>query len=213
LNLALLFVGGKIRVPPRPTEVARAMGNNSAVIYSFLLYVLYVLLPLIPAVLIFRLFPETKVTVSGPLQNLTVNATGAFAGYVVTVALGFFLVQNVEQQIQWTRIYPVQGIITDIDQYKVFDSDRFYARYVRDGSLASGYDNFVVLLDHPVKNSEKVLLKYWDQKESSGVGAPPQSHDIALELSPSTSLQRFQLQLDGDQPRVVPEGAVTAAFR
>lgn len=32
------------------------MGNNTAVIYSFLLYVVYVLLPLIPAILIFKLF-------------------------------------------------------------------------------------------------------------------------------------------------------------
>src|SRR5204863_7131339 len=99
------------------------MAYDPAVIYSFCLYVLYVLLPLIPAILIFRLFPETKVTVSGPLQNLTVNATGAFAAYVVTVALGFFLVSNVEAQIGYSRHYPVEGVIVDLGQNQVIDSD------------------------------------------------------------------------------------------
>ena len=86
------------------------MPYDLAVVYSLCLYVLYVLLPLIPAILIFRLFPETKVAVAGPLQNLTLNATGAFAAYVVTVALGFVLVQSVEAQIISTRRYAVEGI-------------------------------------------------------------------------------------------------------
>jgi hypothetical protein len=89
--------------------------NGAAVLYSFGLYILYVLLPIVPAVVLFRLFPDTKVAVSGPLQNLTLNATGAFAAYVVTVGLGYFVVQNVEDQIKelttakvWTVEVPVQ---------------------------------------------------------------------------------------------------------
>jgi hypothetical protein len=63
-----------------------------AVALSLLLYVFYVLLPVGPAVIIYRLFPETKVALHGPFQNFTLNATGAFAAYVVTVGLGYFLV-------------------------------------------------------------------------------------------------------------------------
>lgn len=91
-----------------------AMDNN-AVLYAFGLYVLYVLLPIVPAAILFRMFPDTKVTVSGPLQNLTLNATGAFAAYVVTVGLGYFVVQNVNNRINdltaakvWTVSVPIQ---------------------------------------------------------------------------------------------------------
>jgi hypothetical protein len=89
---------------------------SDGIVYSFLLYVLYVLVPIIPAAVIFRMFPDTKVAVSGPLQNLTFNATGAFAAYVVTVALGYALIQNVERQIElaqaanWTVAVPVKFV-------------------------------------------------------------------------------------------------------
>jgi hypothetical protein len=49
--------------------------------------VFWVLLPLIPAVLIYRLFPDTSVAISGPLAGLTVRATGAFAGYLIVLAI------------------------------------------------------------------------------------------------------------------------------
>ena len=68
--------------------------NVAAVLLSFGLYVLYVLLPVVPAVLIYRMFPDTKVAVSGPLAKLTMRSTGAFAAYVIVVVLGFFLVEN-----------------------------------------------------------------------------------------------------------------------
>lgn len=68
--------------------------NVISVLLSLLLYVLYVLLPMIPSIVIYRMFPDTKVTASGVLSNLNFKTTGAFAAYVVTVFLGFFLVQN-----------------------------------------------------------------------------------------------------------------------
>ena len=90
-----------------------------AVLYAFGLYVLYVLLPIIPAAVLFRLFPDTKVAVSGPLQNLTLNSTGAFGGYVVTAFLSFFVVQDVRAQINdlstdkvWRVTVPVQLVDT-----------------------------------------------------------------------------------------------------
>ena len=189
------------------------MGNNAAVTYSFLLYVLYVLLPLVPAILIFKLFPESKVTVSGPLQNLTINATGAFAGYVVTVALGFFLVRNVEAQIEWTRNYAVEGVITDLAENQAFNSDQFYSRYSSETSDAGGkFANrdyhFVLLLNHPVVKPETVWLNYWDDLNGpGGIGAPPTPRSIPMELSATNSTQRFRLQGHGDQVVVVHETA------
>jgi len=70
-----------------------------AVALSLLLYVLYVFLPVGPAVIIYRLFPETKVALQGPFQNFTLNATGAFAAYIVTAGLGYFLVVDTTQLI------------------------------------------------------------------------------------------------------------------
>lgn len=70
-----------------------------ALISSFVLYAVFVLLPMVPAIKIYQLFPDTKVGISGPLQGLTVKATGAFAAYVVTSLLGFFLIQHIQNQI------------------------------------------------------------------------------------------------------------------
>ncbi len=70
-----------------------------AVVLSFALYTIFVLLPMVPAIKIYRLFPDTKVGISGPLQGLSVKATGAFAAYVVTALLGFFLIQNAQHLI------------------------------------------------------------------------------------------------------------------
>lgn len=67
---------------------------------TFLLYILYVLLPLVPAVIIFKMFPSSSVTISGPLSNLTINATGAFAAYVATVILGFWVVTETNERIE-----------------------------------------------------------------------------------------------------------------
>ena len=57
--------------------------STSAVLYSFLLLVSFVLLPLIPSVVIYWLFPDTKVAASGPFANLTLKASGAFAAYLI----------------------------------------------------------------------------------------------------------------------------------
>lgn len=69
------------------------------VIFSFALYVLYVLLPMIPALVIYKLFPDTKISANGKLSGWDLKTTGAFGGYVITVVLGYFLVQNTQQLI------------------------------------------------------------------------------------------------------------------
>jgi len=73
--------------------------NTAAVLFAFLLYLLFVLLPLVPTVLIYKFFPEEKVTATGVFSNFRFNATGAFAAYVVTVFLGYFLVTKIHKQI------------------------------------------------------------------------------------------------------------------
>lgn len=65
-----------------------------------LLHALWVLLPLVPAVLIYHLFPDSKVGVSGPLANLTVRASGAFAGYLIVFLVTTPLVNRSEDTIR-----------------------------------------------------------------------------------------------------------------
>jgi hypothetical protein len=187
------------------------MANSDPVLYSFGLWILYVLLPLIPAVVIFKLFPDTKVTVSGPLQNLTVNATGAFAAYVVTVALGFVPVNNAVTQITVSRDYPYEGVIVDLGDNQDIDSDQFYSRSViasTNGAHQTRDYRFVLLLKHPVdkNNPQRVLLKYWEGNAPSGLGSPPASTIVPMELVATDSFpQRFRLQIQNNQPKVVPE--------
>jgi hypothetical protein len=51
------------------------------------LLLVWVLLPLLPAILIYWLFPDTKVTASGPLAELTVAASGAFAAFLIVLVV------------------------------------------------------------------------------------------------------------------------------
>jgi hypothetical protein len=181
--------------------------NNPAVAYSFLLYALYVCLPLVPAVLIFRMFPDSKVSVSGPLQNFTVNATGAFAAYVVTVALGFFLVQYIEAQISSTRLYAVEGVFLDLGKNQYVGSDHFYSQYAPVGidpsqMPSSRNYNFVILLNHPIVTSETVFLQYWEISSVGGLGTPA-SKSVKLILKESSSEQRFRLQVKSDEVTAV----------
>jgi hypothetical protein len=84
------------------------------VIYLVGLYTAWVVLPLIPAVLTFWLFPNTTVTASGPLANLTVNATGAFAAYLIVFLVSIPLVNHVKTTIDghqrqyWTIRIPIK---------------------------------------------------------------------------------------------------------
>jgi hypothetical protein len=47
----------------------------------------WVALPLLPAVLIYRLFPNAPLVVTGPLAGLTVKTGGAFAAYLIIFLL------------------------------------------------------------------------------------------------------------------------------
>ena len=197
-----------------PSYFRAIVSHDSTVTYSFILYALYVCLPLVPAILIFWLFPDSKVAVSGPLQNFTVNATGAFAAYVVTVLLGFFLVKYIETIITESRLYAVEGVFLDLGKNQYVGSDHFYSH-----DLFAGIDprsmppirnyNFVVLLDHPIPTTETetVWLQYWEVSAPSGLGSVPASKSVPLILKGSSSTQVFRLQVQGDDVKVVQANA------
>jgi hypothetical protein len=80
----------------------------------FGIYAIYVLLPIIPTVVIYKLFPDSTVSIGGMVQGLRLNATGAFGAYVATVLLGTWIaksavgiVQGYEQPM-WTVNADVQ---------------------------------------------------------------------------------------------------------
>src|SRR5262249_10497821 len=62
-------------------------------------HILWVLLPLAPAVLIYWLFPNTPVAVSGPLSGLTVRTGGGLGGFFGGVVVAFGAVWKVKQTI------------------------------------------------------------------------------------------------------------------
>ena len=76
------------------------MSREAMVLFSLIgLHTVWVLLPLVPAILIYWLFPNTAVAVSGPLASLTVRASGAFAAYLAVFLVTYPLVQRTEQTI------------------------------------------------------------------------------------------------------------------
>lgn len=66
---------------------------DTPVLYAFLLYFLFITFPLIPAIIIYKIFPNTQVGASGLMGQLKINATGAFAAYLITAVMSFFIVQ------------------------------------------------------------------------------------------------------------------------
>jgi hypothetical protein len=76
------------------------MSREMMVYFSLIgMYTVWILLPLVPAILIYWLFPNTTVAVSGPLSGLTVKAGGAFAAYMVVFAGSYSLVQTTKETI------------------------------------------------------------------------------------------------------------------
>lgn len=129
-----------------------------SVILSFTLYVLYVLLPMIPSIVIYRMFPDTKVSATGILSNLNFKTTGAFASYVVTVFLGFFLVQNTHHLIAQISS-PVWTLKTKVELLN------------HDGSVYAGknlLETLVVSIDPKLQqvNGDDVILSFPGSKKN-----------------------------------------------
>src|SRR6266576_2395454 len=77
----------------------------------------WVLLPLAPAILMFRLVPGNAITLSGPLANLTLNASGAIAAYfAIFVTITLFIGEIKQRTIPSPRQYwTVVGSIELLD--------------------------------------------------------------------------------------------------
>jgi len=71
----------------------------AAVWLSILLYVTHVLLPILPAAIIYKMFPSDRIGINGILHGMKLNATGAFAAYVIVFLLGAFAVSRALTQI------------------------------------------------------------------------------------------------------------------
>jgi hypothetical protein len=104
--------------------------ETTPIFLSFALQAIYILVPIIPAALIYHWFPDTKVTATGKVtSNWTVKAGGAFAAYIVTVLLGFFLADGTQKMISamtdstWTVTGDVK--LLDKDGNIVPDADKF----------------------------------------------------------------------------------------
>lgn len=69
------------------------MGNSDLAVeialagISALILILVVILPLLPAILIYKIFPNTHIKASGTIGALTWNASGAFAAYMIVLAV------------------------------------------------------------------------------------------------------------------------------
>ena len=70
-----------------------------AVFLGIGVFILYLLLPLLPSILIYKIFPKTQVAISGPLSGLTINASGAFAAYLIVVLLAYSPVKKIYEMI------------------------------------------------------------------------------------------------------------------
>ena len=76
-----------------------------------------------PALKIYQKFPTDKIGVKGILGNLSINASGAFAAYVITTILGYFIIQNTMNLINdldsevWTASAQVE--LLDADDTKI----------------------------------------------------------------------------------------------
>lgn len=81
-------------------------------------YLVCLLGPLIPAVLIFKLFPDSKVSVQGPLQGLSVKSGGAFAAYLVTFLIALPMTSGISdlRKSVLTPVWTVKANIMIIDK-------------------------------------------------------------------------------------------------
>jgi hypothetical protein len=80
----------------------------------------WVSLPLLPAVLIYRLFPTTSVAASGPLANLTINASGAFAAYLIVFLIIMPMVNAIQNRIvgELRPSWEIRGQVQLVNQGK-----------------------------------------------------------------------------------------------
>jgi hypothetical protein len=113
------------------------------------LYLLWICGPLVPAVLIYRLFPETQVTATGPLSGLTVRATGAFAAYAVTFLMTYPLAVKIYSAFG-SQLKPVWSLKAEVIASDEAGNPITYANFY-DGMTISFTPDFQVIADRSVE--------------------------------------------------------------
>lgn len=86
----------------------------NAILVSLILYAIWILLPLVVAIAIFKLFPTTTVSAAGPFSNLTINTTGAFAAYLITLLAGWSLISRIDARIQNSLVSPTWEVTAKV---------------------------------------------------------------------------------------------------
>ena len=96
-----------------------SMSPDTALVIEYAsAYLLAVLAPLIPAILIYKLFPDTKVSLSGPLSGLTLAAGGAFAAYVIVFLLSMSIMSHFRDTLDGlsTPVWTVKADVALVDE-------------------------------------------------------------------------------------------------
>lgn len=100
-----------------------ATNNILFVLLSFGLYLLFVLVPIIPAALLYKWFPDSRVSADGVLSKFKINSSGAFAAYLVTVLLGYFVIADIKTTVLFLakssspHVWVVRGDLQLQDKY------------------------------------------------------------------------------------------------
>lgn len=125
--------------------------ENQIFLQSVALYVLWIFAPLVPAVLIYRLFPDTKVAVSGPFSELTVRATGAFGAYVLTLLIAYPLSLRL-YSIMGSQMKPVWTLKAEVIANDPGGKPILYSGFY-DGMRVSFAPDFQVIAGRQIKLS------------------------------------------------------------
>jgi hypothetical protein len=93
------------------------MAQDQFLIFAqeFLILIIIIALPLLPSIALYRVALDAKLGVTGPLAGLTINATGAFAAYVLVLAVCFMIAGPILSGLEKSRT-------AEMDRYSVWDA-------------------------------------------------------------------------------------------
>jgi hypothetical protein len=133
---------------------------SPTVIDLFILFALYLLLPVIPAVLIFLIFPKTNLNLKGPLQGLTLNASGAFAGYIVCCLLGTFIALSALDAIKFEQRRKSAWLIKAKINLISDNSCPALSSIERDSSLEKFMPSIIQIIPNTIRTNNNGVVFY-----------------------------------------------------
>lgn len=90
--------------------------------------VLFLLLPLVPSILVYKISPKDKISTKGRLFGFTINATGAFASYLICcLFLFYFVIKDFNAQIKEETTY--KNDLPSLISQKVLSGNSWEAKY------------------------------------------------------------------------------------